>query len=386
MATTYVQLTREEFEAWLGTLGHRWHLKPGKVGIYVVELSERVAIEVASSMTGRDDVVDRAQASMGVKLVSRITGFTLNKKAQEQSHVKRTINWRDNLRKVYDRMIDAYRRSESFYEALAEIEDRDKYKSSTLAKIEGIPNWQSNNFLSDLHKRVSGDGILTIKQLEALDRAADRTPATQDLSDRLPWLRGLYAVSRAQNDSAVMSLAMATAVKIKNHEPITDAEDRQLRQASNQYRRQIEDWLEHNAEKAHRVANRWMTAGLVLVPENATERYHTRIPREKNTYQFHVKTQPADNGTVQVWMAGPGAFGSVRTVLPPTESRTGDMAWLRSQFWGVVHLMNDLEDTVHKDDVAFQHWTARPLDRLNPRGNGGVEWLVTVPEEVTSSG
>ncbi len=262
MATTYVQLTREEFEEWLGTLGHRWKLKAGKVGIYVVSLSERVAIEISSSMTGRDDVVSKAQASMGVKLVSLINGFVLNKKAQEQSHVKRTTNWRDNLRKVFDRMLDAYRRSESFYEALAEIENREEYQIATLAKIEKIPGWASNQFMSDLHTRVSGGGILTHRQLESLDKAAaprqrpqeDALPRGTDL---LPFLRGLWAVAKQENDTTAMKAAQSAGEAVKSGRPLQVDDMRHLRVLLRKYKDGVDEWMRTRQEKPQRVAARW---------------------------------------------------------------------------------------------------------------------------------
>lgn len=257
MAATYVQLTREEFEQWLGTLGHPWHLKSGKVGIYVVKLSQNVAIDVSSSMTGRDDVVNRAQASMGVKLVSLVTGQTLNKKAQEQSHVKRTTNWRDNLRKVFDRMLDAYRKAESFYEALAEIEDRDQYKADVLMKIEAIPEWGANQFLADLHTRVTGGSILTRRQMDALSRAAEPKPPPAPPADGLARLRALWAVARREGDTAAMKAAEAAAAVVKRGQDLNDADAAQMRTLMDKYRSAIGTWINENQEKATRVADTW---------------------------------------------------------------------------------------------------------------------------------
>lgn len=157
-----------------------------------------------------------------------------------------------------------------------------------------------------------------------------------------------------------------------------------MRTFMSKYQTEIREWLAANGERSGRVAARWLSrlAGLILHPENATEQYHTRIPREKgDSWSVQITTHPLDDGRVQVGMTGPGAYGGSRIVLPPREGRTGEQTWLRKQFWAVVDFMNHLQDTVHKDDVAFQHWTVRPLDRT-PGGTGGVKWQATVPVNV----
>ena len=57
----------------------------------------------------------------------------------------------------------------SFYDAIATIEDREKYQNDLIAKIEGIPNWRNNRMLADFHAKVSQGGILTGNQLTAVE-------------------------------------------------------------------------------------------------------------------------------------------------------------------------------------------------------------------------
>jgi hypothetical protein len=228
--STYVQFTRQEFEDWLATLGYRWRLKPQRKGVYQLMLSDSVAIEVHSSMTGRDDVMDHAAASMSVSLVSLVTGLALNKVAQGQTHFKRTTNWRVNLAKGVKRMEDAYRKSSAFYDALALITDRKAYKRDLMAKIESISGWDKNSFLSDLHSRLDGNGILTIKQQEALERAVKDSQTTSKAPtisqgtdpDLLRQVRALYLIAKAEGNEWMLQFTESVGKMLAAGRTLTD--------------------------------------------------------------------------------------------------------------------------------------------------------------------
>lgn len=266
MATTYVQFTRDEFEDWLSSTGHKWEQKRGMVGVYVVPLSDNVAVEVSSSLTGRDDVVSRAQASMGVRLVSLVTGYTLNKVAQGQDHFKRTVNWRDNLRKGLDRMVDAYRKSSAFYDALAPIKDREAYKRENLAKIEGVSGWERDDFLKSLHDRLMRDGILSQKQLDSLDRATSRAvPRRQEVPIEvngalLGKVRALYAIGKERGNTWLMDFAKSVGELIKAGRDGTPRQKETLNRLLDEYRESIEQVLRRSPQlsrvSAERVASR----------------------------------------------------------------------------------------------------------------------------------
>ena len=269
MATTYVQFTRAEFEEWLDSTGHKWRLKPRTVGIYEIPLSNTVAIEVSSSMTGRDDVVEYAGASMGTKLVSLVTGFTLNKVAQGQDHFKRTKGWRTSLKAGVERMVDAYRKSSAFYDALAAIRNRDEYKRENLAKIEKVPGWEQNDFLKSLHERIKDDGILTQKQLDALDRATSRPapaappPAPPEVNPQLlGQVRALYAVAKDQGNEWLMGFAKSMGEMIKAGRPGTDAQRNKLNALLDDYEGAIEQVLRRSPNlvrvSSERVAERFL--------------------------------------------------------------------------------------------------------------------------------
>ena len=224
-ASTYAQITRDEFEAWLDSLGFqgKWRVKPGRGGVYQVRLSDDVGLEINSTTGSGSEVMDVGQASMSVKLVSLTNGRTLNRKAQGQSHFARTTNWRKNWAVGVDRMRDAYMKAKDFYDNIARIEDLDAYKRDVLAAIEAAnPDWRADQFLSDLHEKVSKGGVLTPKQEAALSRMkpsrgpaapAPSSPVGED--DRLPMLRDLYVKARGRGDEWGMEFTKSIAEQIK---------------------------------------------------------------------------------------------------------------------------------------------------------------------------
>lgn len=179
MGATYVQITRAEWEEWLDTLPFKWKLKDGSVGLYHLMLSDNVAIEVRSTVSSREEVMDRAQASIQMRMISLVTGQVLNKKAQEQSRFHRTKNWRNTLAQALQRFKQVYEQSQSFYEAIARIADRDAYREEWIRKIEGVPGWETNRFLQDIHDRLAKRNILTEKQEAAVDRAVANAPSAR---------------------------------------------------------------------------------------------------------------------------------------------------------------------------------------------------------------
>ena len=145
-------------------------MKPGKAGIYLIPLSDTVAVKLSSTIGTSDDAMGRGMASMQLALTSLITGQTLNRKAQGQGHFKRTTNWKTTWAKGFELMKDAYMKAQGFYDAIAAIEDRDKYKADILKKIESTPDWKNESILVDFHGKITQDGILTGKQLALLDK------------------------------------------------------------------------------------------------------------------------------------------------------------------------------------------------------------------------
>lgn len=231
-AAEYVNISRDEFEDWLDSWARgKWVRKDSTAGIYNVELSDNVAIQISSSIGSRGEVLNRGNASMKMKLVSTVNNYTLNKKAQGQKYFTRTENWRDNMMKGIKRMKQAYMKASSFYDALAEIDDRDKYQRDMLKMLEGIEGWESNGMLSDFHSKLSDGKILTLKQRSALERIAeaglrgrsDKTPEgggrsvrlTREQEEFLERLRDLFRAAKRSNDKWTMDFVSSIGPHLK---------------------------------------------------------------------------------------------------------------------------------------------------------------------------
>jgi hypothetical protein len=243
-AGTYVQITRQEFEDWLDSIGFRgkWQIKSSTGGVYQLFLSPTVMIEINSTTGSSSSVRSRGQASMSLRLVSRITGKTLNRKAMGQRYFARTTNWRKNWEKGVDRMKATYEASKGWYDQIAKIADRDKYKTSMLAKIESVPNWSDDGFLSSLHERVKKGGVLTDRQEEALDRTLRRRPEEAEEAPQpeapaydLKMLRELYRRARASNDDWTVRFVGNIGQKIKGRTSLSDRQREVLDDKLRQY-------------------------------------------------------------------------------------------------------------------------------------------------------
>ena len=211
--STYVQITRDEFESWLDSMPYTWRLKaPQTGGVYQLFLSPDVTIEINSTTGHREQVMALGRASMSLWLASRHTGRVLNGKAMGQSHFARTTNWRINWVKGVDRMREAYIKAKDFYDTLAQIEDFAKYKQDMLALIESRANWRGNAFLIDLHGKVSNGGVLSKKQLAAVSAM----PVEGVEHELLPKLRVLWTRARASGDSWTMEFAKSLADQLKH--------------------------------------------------------------------------------------------------------------------------------------------------------------------------
>lgn len=246
-AATYVQISRSDLENWLDKLPlhHKWHLKQGKAGIYLLPLSDNVAVKLSSTIGSSDDAMGRGMASMQLSLVSLITGQTLNKKAQGQGHFKRTTNWEKTWKEGVDRMKEAFMKAQGFYDALAAIEDRDKYKADLLKLIESDPSWNSDNLLADFHSKVMQGGILTFKQIDLLERTvrkAPKAPEPQKAPEQpkehplIPVLRAIWREAKIDRDDWLMDFCKSVAERLQNGYPLTEKQEAALGRARQQYR------------------------------------------------------------------------------------------------------------------------------------------------------
>lgn len=243
--SSYVDITRDDFEEWLDSTYRKWMPKSGTVGVYLIPLSPHVAVQVSSTQASGGRSVGYAKGSMQTRLVSLHSGQVLNKKAQGKSHYKRTKNWRANLEKGIATIKDVYLKSQSFYDGIAKVEDRGQYRDDFLSKIEGYPGWSSNTFLSSLHEKVTRGMVLTKKQEQALDKVLSKAPAPTPAVDepaaptpnqeRLDDLRKLWVAAKRGNDRWLMTFVESVGKQYKTRGTLSQKQISLLEDKFRQY-------------------------------------------------------------------------------------------------------------------------------------------------------
>lgn len=263
--STYVDISREEIEAWLNTIGFhgKWKLADGRAGVYLLTLSPTVAIKFSSTVASHDATMSYANASMQLSLISTVTGQCLNKKAQGQSHFKRTKGWKETWKEGIKRMKEAYIKAASFYDAISRIKDREEYKRGTLELIKTAPGWETNDFLQDLYARVEHGTILTQKQEDTLAKfirqdikESHQHPHSDDVEGNeeeetrkrelteklLTPLRALYAAARAKDDKWTMEFTQSIANLTKSHRNPSEKQEQILLDKFQSYRVDPGEW------------------------------------------------------------------------------------------------------------------------------------------------
>ena len=227
-AATYVQISRDDLEAWLNSIGYqgKWKRDPRYAGTYLIEFSPTVGVKLSSTIGSKDDAMGRGKASMQLALVSLITGKVLNKKAQGQDHFKRTTGWAKTWAGGIETMKKAYLSSADFYDAISVIEDRDKYRSDLLEEISTIAGWSNDAELAGFYRKVEKGGVLMPREQMVIAEAKSRpaktpdpqkvqvTPSGDDATEaKVDALRKLWVMSRRSGDEWTMKFAEDIATK-----------------------------------------------------------------------------------------------------------------------------------------------------------------------------
>ena len=204
---SYINITRQELEDWLTSHFHKWSRKSSREGIYLIHLSDRVGIKLASTQASTDTSMGRGQASMNLTLVSLVNGHVLNRKARDRKHFKRTTNWRKTWLKGVEYWMGIYNDNPSFYEKIA---DRDAYKAKWLGIIDSLPMGGNDPKVISARDTLEGGGVLwngQEKYLLSLKGNASSQPVNT-LSKPLPIekLRDLYRKARKRGDLDALQL------------------------------------------------------------------------------------------------------------------------------------------------------------------------------------
>lgn len=229
MAATYVQITREEFEAWLKKNAYKWERDKSKAGIYFVNLSDNVAVKISTSIGSRDEAMARARASVKMSLVSRHTGQTVlgQKKGQGSSHFKRTKGWKETWKKGIENLKTAYMRAKDFYDKISRIKDRKAYAADWQVKIESVPGWEGT-WLKTQHEKVKAGKLLSDKAEAGIEREISQAqsgggkaaPSTPQVDDKLiNALRQAYAAARRARRDSDMKFLETLGKQVKRGYP-----------------------------------------------------------------------------------------------------------------------------------------------------------------------
>jgi len=220
MAASYTQITRQEFEQWLFWECPQATRSKDHAGVYLIPVSQAVGVYLSSSVGNSDKAMGRGYGACHIKLVSLITGRTLNRKGLQQTRYNRTTGWKKNWLEGIAKMVSAYNEHADFYERMA-IESQKDYAAERIAWIDANP---ASPFLLSLKDQLQDGRWLTAKQEEALDKFRNRDPRKSGTKLRecdLEALRDLYAKARAAGDDWTRSFVGNVGIKAKQGDPVS---------------------------------------------------------------------------------------------------------------------------------------------------------------------
>ena len=213
----YVNISRSDLEGWLDSNFGSWSRVAGKAGVYLIHLSDRVAVKLSSTQKDTGGSVARGGASMNLSLVSRVDGSLLNRKARDRKYFQRTTNWRTTWKKGVEHWIGIYEDKDEFYEKIA---DRAGYKAKWIGMIDSLPNGGSDREIIKSRDTLEGGSVLWANQeryiLEAVK--ANRTRSTSAPSNALDVakLRDLYRKARSEGNRDDMGTIKDLGLKARD--------------------------------------------------------------------------------------------------------------------------------------------------------------------------
>ncbi len=116
----YVDITREELEDWLRTnFGNGWNRDTKYKGVYLIHMSESVAVKLTSTIGVTGQVRGLGKASMKLSLVSRkIDRPPLNAKARDRKSFMRTKGWKKTWLAGVRHWQGVYENNADFYDTI----------------------------------------------------------------------------------------------------------------------------------------------------------------------------------------------------------------------------------------------------------------------------
>ena len=214
----YVNISRSDLESWLSSNFGSWSRVQGRAGVYLIHLSDRVAVKLSSTQKDTGGSVARGGASMNLSLVSRVDGSLLNRKARDRKYFQRTTNWAKTWKKGVDHWISIYEEKDEFYEKIA---DREGYKAKWLGMIDSLPNGGSDRQIIKSRDTLEGGGVLWANQeryiLEAVkDSRTRQTPPQPSSALDVEKLRDLYRKARSEGNRDDMETIKDLGLKARD--------------------------------------------------------------------------------------------------------------------------------------------------------------------------
>lgn len=230
----YVQITRGELDSWLQKEAPQTIKSPDHTGVYFIPVSANVAVYLSTRIGSEGKVVAKGRGACHMKLVSRVTGRTLNRKGLQQTRYNRTSGWRKNWLEGMDRVVAAYNEHRDFYERLA-IETQAEYAARKIADIDRMG---SSPFLLSLKEQLQKGHWLSTKQEAALAKSKPREarPGILLREQDLQILRKLYAQARDAQDEWTKKFVGNVGQRGKNGEPLSRRQLEVLNDKLAQYR------------------------------------------------------------------------------------------------------------------------------------------------------
>lgn len=216
----YVNISREMLEDWLtSNFQSNWSRSGSTSGVYLVHLSDKVAVKISSALASTNRSMGRGQASMNLSLVSRVDGRTLNAKARDRKHFQRTTNWKTTWLKGIKHWQKVYSEKSDFYNKFA---DKANYVAKWKGMIDEIPYAGSDSLLISLRDKLEGGNILFPNQEQIiLDRHTQSKQRRQRVQNSwntplpIDTLREMWIWGRDNRDERVKEIAKRLGLQSK---------------------------------------------------------------------------------------------------------------------------------------------------------------------------
>jgi hypothetical protein len=213
----YVNIARSDLEGWLSSNFGSWNQVAGKAGVYLIHLSDRVAVKLSSTQKNTGGSVSKGNASMNLSLVSRVDGTLLNRKARDRKYFQRTKNWKVTWKKGVDHWISIYEEKDEFYEKIA---DRKGYKDKWIGMIDSLPNGGSDREIIKSRDTLESGSVLWANQeryiLEAVKANRTRSTSTRYAVLDVERLRDLYRKARSEGNREDMEKIKELGLKARD--------------------------------------------------------------------------------------------------------------------------------------------------------------------------